>query len=383
VCTQVGPYRLVRELGRGGMGVVFEAVDDALDRRVALKLITPELAALPGFRERFRREARAQASLDSPHVVTVFAHGEIDGRLFIATQLVPDGDLGALLRERGPLPVSVAADLVRQVASGLAEAHSAGLVHRDVKPANVLLRLRRDGISAYLTDFGIACRVGAMGAPRSLATGTPSYMAPELVAGATPAPSSDVYSLGCLLRAALGPGRRSRRLDRILRSALATDPAERFPDAGAVRDELCGLTRRRTPYVAAAVAVGVTGAVVVGGFLPAGRGGGTDGGSERPDVTAAISAALAADGTIRRPAADCVARYLVGVRGVDGLVDAGLLDADHRVRTTDSDGLDPSVLGDLVAAGRSCILGGPSGQRSAMRTSPARVATYAVPSGPR
>ena len=352
----VGPYRLVRELGRGGMGVVFEAVDDALDRRVALKLVAPRLAAVPGFRERFTREAQAQASLDSPHVVAVFAHGEIDGRLFLATQLIPGGDLGALLRERGGLPAVVATDLVGQVAAALADAHAAGLVHRDVKPANVLLRTRENGFTAYLTDFGIACRVGAPGAQGAGLVGTPSYTAPELFAGDSPSPASDVYSLGCLLRAALGPSRRSRRLDRVLRTALATDPSARYPDAGAMRDELRALARRRwTPYAgAAAAAVAVAIAVGAVGALGSARGG--DGPGNR-EVTAEIADALAAQGTVDRPDAGCVARYLVRVRGVDGLVAAGFLDGDHHVRATGSDDLDPAVLGDIVAAGRSCILG--------------------------
>ena len=316
--------------------------------------LAPQLAAVPGFRRRFIREARAQASLDSPHVVTVYAHGEVDGRLFIATQLLPDGDLGALLRVRGRLPAAVAADLVGQVAAGLADAHAAGLVHRDVKPANVLLRVREGGIAAYLTDFGIACRVGAPGAPGAGAAGTPSYMAPELVAGGRPAPTSDVYSLGCLLRTALGPGRRSRRLDRVLRSALATDPSERYPDAAAMRDELRALARRRTPYAAVlAAAVAVAVAIVVG------RSGSVGGGDSADEhgVTTEIAHALAEQGTVDRVDADCVARYLVRTRGIAGLVAGGLLDADHHVGTTNSDDLDPAVLGDLLAAGRSCILG--------------------------
>ena len=113
---ELGPYRVVRRLGQGGMGTVYDAVDTTLDRHVALKLITPERAHDPDFRVRFGREARAQASLDSPHVVQVFAHGEAGGRLYIASQLVPDGDLGAYLR-RGPVPARMATAVVAQVAS--------------------------------------------------------------------------------------------------------------------------------------------------------------------------------------------------------------------------------------------------------------------------
>jgi serine/threonine-protein kinase len=137
-------------------------------------------------------------------VVHVYAHGESDGRLWIATQLVPDGDLGLLLETYGAPPVRVALDLMAQVASGLADAHAAGLVHRDIKPANVLLRRRDHGTHAYLSDFGIARPLGA-DATRSRAgtVGTPSYMAPELHTGGEAGVASDVYSLGCLLWATL------------------------------------------------------------------------------------------------------------------------------------------------------------------------------------
>ena len=151
------------------MGTVYDALDTALDRHVALKVIVPGLAGDPEFRTRFVREARAQASLDSPHVVQVFAHGELDGRLYLATQLVPDGDLGRHLRRHGPLPLSEAAAIVAQVADGLAEAHRVGLVHRDIKPSNVLLRHRGTHTTAYLADFGIAAPVAEEGVRGDLA----------------------------------------------------------------------------------------------------------------------------------------------------------------------------------------------------------------------
>ncbi len=145
------------------MGTVYDALDTALDRHVALKVIAPGLAGDPGFRSRFVREAQAQASLDSPHVVQVFAHGELDGQLFIATQLVPDGDLGRHLRRHGPLPREQAVAIVAQVADGLTEAHRVGLVHRDIKPSNVLLRHRGTDTVAYLADFGIAAPAAGEG----------------------------------------------------------------------------------------------------------------------------------------------------------------------------------------------------------------------------
>jgi serine/threonine-protein kinase len=201
----IGHYRVGPRLGGGGMGVVFEAMDQNLDRPVALKVIAPELAEDAEFRARFTREAQAQASLDSRHVVHVYAHGEDAGRLWIATQLVPDGDLRTMLSSYGAPPASVAVDLITQVADGLADAHAAGLVHRDIKPANVLLRRRADGgYTAYLADFGIARQVDGEHTRTSHATvGTPSYMAPELHTGGRPGVASDVYSLGCLLWATL------------------------------------------------------------------------------------------------------------------------------------------------------------------------------------
>ena len=201
----LGPYRIVRRLGFGGMGVVFEAVDEVLARSVALKVISPHLADDEGFRTRFVREAQAQASVRSPHVVSVYSHGESDGRLYIATELVDAGDLGRLIAEHGAPPLATALDILAQVSSGLADAHAAGLVHRDIKPANVLLRRRDDGVQAYLADFGIARQVGVDHGLTQVGgtVGTPSYMAPELHTGGRAGIESDIYSLGCLLWAAL------------------------------------------------------------------------------------------------------------------------------------------------------------------------------------
>ncbi|WP_343909705.1 serine/threonine-protein kinase, partial [Nocardioides aquiterrae] len=243
----LGPYRLVRRLGGGGMGVVHEAWDAGLERPVALKVISPELADDPGFRERFTREARTQAALVSEHVVPVYAHGEDGGRLWIASQLVPDGDLGRLLREYGVPPRPVALDLVDQVAAGLADAHAAGLVHRDIKPANVLLR-RGPRIRAYLCDFGIAAPIGGP----SDDAGTPAYMAPELTAGGPASVASDVYALGCLLRALLPDG---DPLEPVVRRATAPRPEDRYPSATALRAALAAAPepRRRRWWPAAVV----------------------------------------------------------------------------------------------------------------------------------
>ena len=268
---RIGPFVLGPRLGVGGMGVVHAARDEALERTVALKVISPHLADDEEFRARFVREARAMASLDSPHVVHVYAHGEDEGRLWIASQLVPDGDLGTLLRRSGAPPLPLALDLVAQVASGLADAHTAGLVHRDIKPANVLLRRSGAAYTAYLADFGIARRAGGdLAGFTQGVVGTPSYMAPELHTGGAAGVASDIYSLGCLLWSTLvghapyggtsdyqivsahldqpvpqleGDTPVVREVNRVLRTAMAKEPAARYPDAAAMRDDLRAIER--------------------------------------------------------------------------------------------------------------------------------------------
>ncbi|GAB3857010.1 hypothetical protein GCM10028801_14960 [Nocardioides maradonensis] len=252
---RLGPYRVVRRLGAGGMGTVHEAVEEVLGRSVAVKVIAPALAGDPAFRARFTAEARAMAALDSPHVVQVHAYGEIDGVLYLATQLVPDGDLAGLVRDHGPLPRRVALDVVAQVAEGLAEAHRVGLLHRDIKAANVLLRDRGEGWTAYLADFGLARPAGGPGD----GAGTPAYLAPEVAEGGPSTVASDVYAMGCLLRLALtgrpdGTPRAGRGVDSILERALAVDPAARYADVLALRDDLRAAAIRRPRRWPAAVA---------------------------------------------------------------------------------------------------------------------------------
>ena len=153
----VGRYRITDVLGQGGMGVVFVAVAPDLERPVALKVLAPQAAVDPRLRERFAREAATLARLDSPHIVYILEYGEQDGCPYLVTQLVPDGDLRQHLEEHGPLSPRQAADVMEQVAAGLEEAHSHGVVHRDLKSANVLLRRLPGGqFHAYLCDFGIA-----------------------------------------------------------------------------------------------------------------------------------------------------------------------------------------------------------------------------------
>ena len=194
----IAGHRLERLVGRGGMGVVYEAVDESLDRTVALKLIAPELAAEPGFRERFMTESRIAASLDHPNVVPIFRAGEEDGLLFLAMRFVGGDDLRTLVGRDGPLDPGRAAAVVGQVADALAAAHARGLVHRDVKPANVLLT---SDDHAYLTDFGLVKDLAATtGVTRTgEVLGTLDYVAPERIQGGETGPWTDVYALGCVL----------------------------------------------------------------------------------------------------------------------------------------------------------------------------------------
>jgi serine/threonine protein kinase len=141
----VGRYRLTDVLGQGGMGVVFVAVSPDLDRPVALKMLAPQAAVDTRLRERFAREAATLAQLDSPHIVYILEYGEQDGLPYLVTQLVPGGDLRRYLDEHGPLAPFAAANVMEQVAAALEEAHSHGVVHRDLKSANVLLRTMPGG----------------------------------------------------------------------------------------------------------------------------------------------------------------------------------------------------------------------------------------------
>ncbi|WP_157838340.1 serine/threonine-protein kinase [Nocardia farcinica] len=255
--AQFGPYRLERPLGSGGMGQVWAAHDTRRGRRVALKLLPADLAADDGYRARFEREAELAATLRHPHIVPIHGHGAVDGRLYIEMELVEGTDLGARLAAGGPLDPPTALDILDQVAAALDAAHAAGLVHRDVKPSNILLR--PDGF-AYLIDFGIARGVGQTSLTATgLTIGTWAYMAPERFSGHADA-RSDVYSLACVLFESL-TGRRpygdtdpaqqmhghlmsdppraaavdptiGPRLDAVIAHGMAKDPAHRHASAG-------------------------------------------------------------------------------------------------------------------------------------------------------
>ncbi|HJZ00263.1 MAG TPA: serine/threonine-protein kinase, partial [Streptosporangiaceae bacterium] len=155
--SRLAGYRLEERIGAGGMAVVFRARDMRLDRTVALKVLIPALAMDGDFRERFLRESRAAAAVDDPHIIPVYEAGEADGVLFIAMRFVAGGDLRTVIRREGPLPAHRAASFISPVASALDAAHAAGLVHRDVKPANILVDTRPGRPDhVYLSDFGLS-----------------------------------------------------------------------------------------------------------------------------------------------------------------------------------------------------------------------------------
>ncbi|WP_433591931.1 protein kinase domain-containing protein [Nocardia sp. CA-145437] len=203
--SRFGQYELRRLLGVGGMGEVYEAYDTVRDRVVAVKLLDVDLARQPTYVERFRRESRTAAKLQEPHVIPVHDWGEVDGVLFIDMRLVRGRDLKAYLFEEGPLPPERAVAVVEQIAAALDSAHESGLVHRDVKPANILLT---GDLFAYLVDFGIAHTESDVQLTQTgNAIGSFAYMAPERFEhNASVSPSADIYALACVLYECLTGG---------------------------------------------------------------------------------------------------------------------------------------------------------------------------------
>ncbi len=196
--SHFGHYELLELLGRGGMGEVYRARDTKTDRIVALKLLPPQMALDEAFQRRFRREAQAASAVNDPHVVPIHGYGEIDGRLYLDMRLIEGENLGTLLAERDrPLGPRLAAVVVEQVASALDSAHANGLVHRDVKPTNILISDRE---FAYLIDFGLARTTAEAGLTTAGNTlGTLAYMAPERFDGGQSDTRSDIYALTCVL----------------------------------------------------------------------------------------------------------------------------------------------------------------------------------------
>jgi serine/threonine-protein kinase len=197
--SRVAGYRLEERIGSGGMAVVFRARDERLHRQVAMKVLSPALVADEEFRRRFVRESRAAAAVDDPHIIPVFEAGEAEGVLFIAMRYVPGGDVRTLLRRVGPLSPARAMAIISPVASALDAAHGAGLVHRDVKPANMLVDARPDRPDhVYLSDFGLSKGMISSGPTMSgQFLGTADYSAPEQIAGKPVDGRADQYSLAC------------------------------------------------------------------------------------------------------------------------------------------------------------------------------------------
>jgi serine/threonine protein kinase len=191
-------YEVESVVGLGAIGILYRARQLRLDRLVALKLVAPDVANDPVIRERLRREARTVAALDHPNVVPLYAAGEEEGTVYIVTRWVEGTELGALIHRDGPLEPRRAARTAAQIAAALAMAHEKGVVHRDVKPTNVILT-SEDHV--YLTDFGLAKRVGTAAGLTAVhrVQGTVDYVAPEQIEGSEPDARGDVYSLGCVL----------------------------------------------------------------------------------------------------------------------------------------------------------------------------------------
>jgi predicted Ser/Thr protein kinase len=297
VGSELAGYRIEALLGRGGMGVVYRAHDLALDRPVALKILSPELAAEVRFRERFLTESRLAAAIDHPNIVPVYDAGEVAGELFIAMRYVEGRDLGHFLRGNLLAPRRAIA-ICAQVADALDAAHERGLVHRDVKPSNVLLDSHEH---VYLADFGLTRRLADRDslAAEARSLGTIEYVAPEQIRGEEVDGRADVYSLGCLLYECLTGGPpfprvsdaavlfahleeeppRSPGLEEVMSKALAKSPEDRYQTGRELVDAArSGLgivdpTRSRWPRVLAVIGVVLIGAALLAVFLTRGGGG--------------------------------------------------------------------------------------------------------------
>jgi eukaryotic-like serine/threonine-protein kinase len=267
-----GRYRLVRRLSRTEMAEVYEAVDETLERRVAAKVLLPELADDPDFVARFQREARAAAILNHPNIVSVYDSGRHDGSYFIVMEFVDGPTLAELIADEAPLHEARAAEIGVQIAAALAAAHQAGIVHRDVKPGNVLLD---GGGTVKVVDFGIARAAAHTDLTRpGTIVGSASYLSPEQARGGETGPASDLYSLGAVLFAMVTgrppfvadspiavahqhvhePPISPRQLnadispafEALVLRALAKDPADRPGSAEAMRQELLDVVEGAT-----------------------------------------------------------------------------------------------------------------------------------------
>ena len=287
--SRIAGYLLEEPIGRGGMAVVFRARDERLQRLVALKVLAPALAGDEEFRQRFIRESRAAAAVDDPHIIPVFEAGEAHGVLFIAMRFVPGGDIRTLLHRSGPFAAVRAAAVISPVASALDAAHAAGLVHRDVKPANMLVDARSGRPDhVYLSDFGLTKKTLATSAGLTATgkfMGTLEYVSPEQIAGKKVDGRADQYALACsafelltgappftsdeataVLFAQMSdppPPLTTRRpdlpraADQVFARALAKSPQDRYPSCRDFADALRGAFGL-APYDSGPVAVAIT-----------------------------------------------------------------------------------------------------------------------------
>ena len=344
----VAGYEVGALVGRGGMGEVYRALDLRLERPVALKLLTERLSDDEGFRERMLRESRLAASLDHPNVVPIYEAGEADGRLFIAMRFVDGTDLKALLRREGALPPERAVAIVAQVADALDAAHTKGLVHRDVKPSNVLLDQQGGREHAYLADFGLTQSAGDARPTDGQLMGTVDYVAPEQIRGDHVDGRADVYALGCLLFETLTgtlpftgasdvavvyahleeePPRASERrpglpseVDEVLARAMAKDPGKRQQSCAALVDETrAGLglvrpepaTRRRVVVVALLAAVLAAASATAVALVTRGDSAGTATGGSLVRIDPATNRAVTSYAVSAHPRTVTTARHRV------------------------------------------------------------------------
>ncbi|GLB64291.1 hypothetical protein NCCP2495_21700 [Dietzia sp. NCCP-2495] len=314
-------YRLLRLIATGGMGQVWEAGDTVLDRRVAVKVLKPEFSSDPEFVERFRSEAKVTARISHPGIATVYDYGQVPDPAsgnplsYLVMELVVGEPLSDVLAREGSLPLRHTLDMLEQTGRALNAAHAIGLVHRDVKPGNILITPTG---KVKLTDFGIAKSMGASAVTQTgMIVGTAQYLSPEQAMGHETSPAGDVYSLGVVGYECLA-GRRPFVADspvsiammhvrekpaplpdsvpepvrRVLGEAMVKDPTRRYPDGGAFADAISDVRAGRDPrpagaFLAAAGAAGAVGAAgaAAAGAAAAGAAGGAHGGQQGPRTT--------------------------------------------------------------------------------------------------
>jgi serine/threonine protein kinase/sugar lactone lactonase YvrE len=401
--TEFLGYRIEALVGRGGMGVVYRAFDLRLKRNVALKLIAPELSQDEHFRERFLTETELAASLEHPNVVPIHDAGDAQDQLYLAMRYVEGSDLKQLLREDGTLSPERTIAICAQVAAALDAAHAHGLVHRDVKPSNVLLDSQEH---IYLADFGLSRRLSdqAPGLEAAPSLGTPAYVAPEQIEGEEVDGRADVYSLGCLLHECLtgeapfpreselavlwahlnDPPQAPPGLEEVMAKALAKQPAERYASCGelveAARDAL-GIAAparplwSRAPVVIALAGVALT-TVALAAFLVSRQESGPAEPSTKPTLTPKVESLQRIDpitnrlaATIKlsaRPSAIAVGEGAVWTANAGDRTVSRIDPKTDMVSVTSAAGGDPTY----VAAGDGAVWVSNTGDRTLMQLDP-------------